>query len=747
MKKHRTLLKKLLCFGLLLCLGASVLPVAVLAAGTALTAAALVNLYDSATALKGGFPSWENGAVVEKSPFNHNTSAYIAVNPGDVITFAPAELAQDIHLQGYSDPNTIVDVGVTAAGGTGSNKKLVQKGVLDSTYGILEYTVPAGVYGVRIINRPAVDSRFLITKNQSFTVEMYCEKYDLTPPASSTPTTPSNPSTVTYPFKANNPSQSVLYQKSVVFIGDSICNAKGDSYKGYGGQIGNAYSMTWYNRGISGAAVYNGRKYGQIANQLWVDASKQIDYVIMQGMINDAINAAPIGTMTSGFDPDAFNNATFAGGLENMFYTARKYYPNATYGFIINYSCPYKTGYTDNLTSYVNMAKQICEKYKIPYLDLCNDADFCNNVLKINTTEFLTDKLHPNKEGHTLLAQKIAPWMETLTRQSLTGIADKTEGPLYGKSALFVGDSILQADTDRACDDGSWRIYPSGKRSWAGRIGFRNNMTFVNAGKSGAKISKCDNQILTQLSNNKNSTFDYVILWGGINDAWQYTRIGTLSDSQSYDDFNQSTFYGALEATFCRVKEWYPDATYAYIIPYTMPKASDGSSAVTTLRNNFGPYVEAIKAACEKWDIPYLNLYEDTDFCDNVLKTGTSSYYFKDGIHPFTPGHDLLALKIEPFMEQLEVRGGDDGNGSSQTPPDNGDGNGSGDDSSQTPTNPPADNTDNTPEPTTTAPADTAADDKKSRGCGAALSATAGVLATTALAGTALCLPRKKKRK
>ena len=617
--------------------------------------------------------------------------------------------------------------------------------------------------------------------------------------------------TTTSSFPPANPEQSPLYGKSVVFIGDSICYAGNDNHKGYGGRIGEAYSMTWYNRGISGAGVYNGRKFGQIANQLWVDASKDVDYVIMQGMINDAINAAPMGAITSGFDPEQFDNSTFAGGLENMFYTARKYYPEATYGFIITYKCPYKPGRTDGMTRYVKMVKQACEKYKIPYIDLCNDEDFCNNVLKVDTTEYLTDKLHPNSAGHTLLAQKLAPWMESLTHQPLSGIADRTADPLYGKSALFVGDSILQADADRACD-ADWRIYPSGQRSWAGRIGLRNNMTFTNAGKSGATIAETssNNQIYTQLHKNKRHSFDFVILWGGINDAWKDVPIGSLSNSTNIDDFDQTTFYGGLEATLCSAKEWYADSTIAYVISYSMPLAKDGV-VLTTLRNGYGAYVDAIKAACEKWGVPYLNLYEDTDFCTNVLKTGTSNYYFKDdGIHPYTPGHDLLALRIEPYIEQLalandgdddnngnngsqtppeneggndnggnngsqtppENEGGDDnggnsgsqtpptsgdgnntgdGNGSSQTPPTSGDGNSSGNDSAQTPTNPPADHTDptpdDTPETTTAAPADTTAADEKSSGCNASLSAMTGVLATTALAGAAISLPRKKKKK
>ena len=582
--------------------------------------------------------------------------------------------------------------------------------------------------------------------------------------------------TTTSAFPPANPEQSPLYGKSVVFIGDSICYAGNDNHKGYGGRIGEAYSMTWYNRGISGAGVYNGRKFGQIANQLWVDASKDVDYVIMQGMINDAINAAPMGAMTTGFDPEQFDNSTFAGGLENMFYTARKYYPNAIYGFIITYKCPYKPGRTDGMTRYVKMVKQACEKYKIPYIDLCNDEDFCDNVLKVDTTEYLTDKLHPNSAGHTLLAQKLAPWMESLTHQPLSGIADRTADPLYGKSALFVGDSILQADADRACDY-NWRIYPAGQRSWAGRIGLRNKMTFTNAGKSGATIAETssNNQIYTQLHKNKRHSFDFVILWGGINDAWKDVPIGSLSNSTNLDDFDQTTFYGGLEATLCSAKEWYADSTIAYVISYSMPLAKDGVE-LNTLRNGYGAYVDAIKAACEKWGVPYLNLYEDTDFCTNVLKTGTSNYYFKDdGIHPYTPGHDLLALRIEPYMEQLALANDDDNNGGdsgSQTPPENeggdnggnsgsqtppetegGNGTGNGSGSSQTPSNPPADNTDNTPETTTTAPAetttaapaDTTASDEKSDGCNATLSAMTGVLTTTLLGGAALTLPRKKK--
>ena len=62
----------------------------------------------------------------------------------------------------------------------------------------------------------------------------------------------------------------------------------------------------------------------------------------------------------------------------------------------------------------IERAKQICEKWSIPYLDLFNQSGF-NYFLDSHVTEFSAgDGLHPNGKGYDIISPKIEEWLKTL---------------------------------------------------------------------------------------------------------------------------------------------------------------------------------------------------------------------------------------------------------------------------------------------------------------------------------------------
>ena len=217
---------------------------------------------------------------------------------------------------------------------------------------------------------------------------------------------------------ANDDTNSVLYQKSAIFVGDSISSGEGceDPVRAWAGRIGEANDMEYHNASKPSISISTSRKiqYGTVLGQLELCKDKSADYVIMQGGVNDASDRAPVGTVSSSKDPSTFYTFTFAGGLEELFYYAKTWFPDATYGFIINYAVPSFSKAAD-MSEYVAVAKQVCEKWEIPYLDLYNDTDFCQNVLKVTEKTYLFDNLHPNAAGYDLLAPKIEAWMIEIT--------------------------------------------------------------------------------------------------------------------------------------------------------------------------------------------------------------------------------------------------------------------------------------------------------------------------------------------
>lgn len=222
------------------------------------------------------------------------------------------------------------------------------------------------------------------------------------------------------------------------------------------------------------------------------------------------------------------------------------------------------------------------------------------------------------------------------------------ENILKGKSALFVGDSITEA----ICEAGLPALAKTA--GWPGRIGTANDMRVVNKGLSGASVSSCrgSNTVLAQLQSMKSQSFDLVIMHGGVNDAWDSAPIGKMTDPANFDEntFDQDTFAGGLEYLFWYAKENYPTSVLGYIINFRLPGASIGCLA------DMSGYFEQAKKICEKWDIPYLDMYGNDEL--NARMKGTTRYAMGDYIHPNDRGYDILYPYVEDFCKCI-MEGGD----------------------------------------------------------------------------------------
>ena len=290
----------------------------------------------------------------------------------------------------------------------------------------------------------------------------------------------------------------------------------------------------------------------------------------------------------------------------------------------------------------------------------------------------------------------------------------RTDLSLYQRSALFIGDSITHA----SLDDSTYH------HSWAGRIGEVNDMRWVNAGVDGASVSwrkPTGSRMITQLRLHERNNYDYIIMWGGINDAYGDYTIGNVSTSKDPTTFDSTnTFVGALENFFYEATTKFEGANLGYIITYPVTYSTGSTSGFHI--SDWGNYVEQAIAVCNKWEVPYLDLYHDTDYCNNVLKINTTEF-LPDNLHPNGQAYDLLYLKIQAWMDTLDPL--------PPAPPAD----------SESNQNQDATPVDTTPTETTTAPV------SKANGCGASVSAATAVLTTTVLGGAAVCMTKKDKKK
>ena len=216
--------------------------------------------------------------------------------------------------------------------------------------------------------------------------------------------------------------ESDLYKKSVVFVGDSISEARNEWGKdtvGWAGRIINWNKMRGINKSNSGASISDCRGGNTVINQLKAITDKNsYDYVIMHGGVNDAWDEAPVGVITEGFDA-TFDTTTFAGGLEATFKFAKENFKKAHFGFIINFSLPSaKYGKLSDMSEYFTVAKQICEKWEISYLDLYFDDNFNNNIMQTKSMKYLGDFIHPNPAGYDVISPYINDWMKTIKAES-----------------------------------------------------------------------------------------------------------------------------------------------------------------------------------------------------------------------------------------------------------------------------------------------------------------------------------------
>ncbi|MBE6672381.1 MAG: hypothetical protein E7599_02535 [Ruminococcaceae bacterium] len=200
------------------------------------------------------------------------------------------------------------------------------------------------------------------------------------------------------------------------FCGDSICMAstwdKDHQWWGWAGRLNRDYEFSVYaNKGCDGASVSNCRKQNTIVNQvLGLSRSLKLDFLVLHGGVNDGWDKIEVGTIAKDYEVSSFDVSTFAGGLEHLFHTAKRQFPNAKICYIINFRMNTSVGNLKNMTPYYQVAKVICKKWNVPYLDLYDDAEF-NSVFDWKTNKYLPDQIHPNSAGYDVIYPFIARFM------------------------------------------------------------------------------------------------------------------------------------------------------------------------------------------------------------------------------------------------------------------------------------------------------------------------------------------------
>lgn len=212
---------------------------------------------------------------------------------------------------------------------------------------------------------------------------------------------------------------------------------------------------------------------------------------------------------------------------------------------------------------------------------------------------------------------------------------------LNGKTVLFTGDSIIMALIENG--DGTY----GESLGWAELLQKNNPLSTVkNYGIGGTTIAKRSGRsdsILERLEKmySENPNADYCIFEGGVNDCYSGVPIGEITSGYN-ESFDENTFCGALESLFKQAILKWKGKKLGYIVTFKVPSADYA---------NFGGYMQKAKDICEKWSIPYIDLYTQSGMEYHIEEIATTYSYGGGGLHPNVAGYELTIDKIENFVK------------------------------------------------------------------------------------------------
>lgn len=232
--------------------------------------------------------------------------------------------------------------------------------------------------------------------------------------------------------------------------------------------------------------------------------------------------------------------------------------------------------------------------------------------------------------------------------ESGTYLAQKDSNPLYGKTAIFFGDSLCYGYGDAA-------------GGWAGWIQKENpSMNCINCGVGGYTFLKGSEKWFDGGENQASlpDDADYIIIQGYTNGMYGKKPKKPLGkiDEDDYtvtaQNCDTSTYSGEMEKFILQCLNRWSGKKLGFIISFKAVAHLDSS-------NPYRQFTKQMLACCRKYSIPVLNLQEEStipcytqkDIDEYFYKRGTAPH--GDGIHLNAKGNAIISSKIEAWMKTL----------------------------------------------------------------------------------------------
>lgn len=204
--------------------------------------------------------------------------------------------------------------------------------------------------------------------------------------------------------------------------------------------------------------------------------------------------------------------------------------------------------------------------------------------------------------------------------------------PLNGKVWNCFGDSITEM-----------------ANNYCGKIVTATGAIATNYGDSGRAVALRGGQTdidyppaVTDYVNMADGA-DIISVFCGTNDYGSQVALGTIASASQYE------FYGALNTLAEGLIAKFPGKTIVFITPMQRGTTGDGRSIPLV------SYVNAVKEVGAKYGIPTLDLYANCGLYPNIAAINTAFFVDADGLHPNSAGQDIIAAKIQRFLESLVI--------------------------------------------------------------------------------------------
>lgn len=231
------------------------------------------------------------------------------------------------------------------------------------------------------------------------------------------------------------------------------------------------------------------------------------------------------------------------------------------------------------------------------------------------------------------------------TRVDLEQILKNTM-PYANKKITFLGDSITSGGTTS-----------NGKQAFSYVDYLKDYLgaEITNKGLSGSVITEGNVENQTQSFVSRSSQIqdqDFVTIFGGINDFWFNSPLGSMEDSSD----NVETFYGALKFLVENLSKKNPAAHFLFITPLKeckegAPHTYEDNNKLVLHKNRAGfteeDYVNAIKEVAAYYSVPVLDLFNSSNMNPYIE---SQRQYFADDLHPNQLGAQRLALLISQVI-------------------------------------------------------------------------------------------------